>query len=120
MFAAFGNEGEESMSEISTNQQVTGLSDATKLMQYDANKKRIGVAYLLWFFLGMFGAHRFYLGQTGSGVAILILTVVSILLSFVMIGFVLLLVPWIWVIVDAFLIPGMARDHNNKLIQSLR
>ncbi|WP_342621698.1 NINE protein, partial [Pseudomonas aeruginosa] len=23
-------------------------------------------AYLLWFFLGGFGAHRFYLGKTGT------------------------------------------------------
>src|SRR3546814_13644655 len=27
----------------------------------------MGLAYLLWFFLGTFGAHRFYLKRTGSG-----------------------------------------------------
>lgn len=26
------------------------------------------VAYLLWFFLGVFGVHRFYLGKIGSGI----------------------------------------------------
>jgi len=26
------------------------------------------VAYLLWFFLGVFGIHRFYLGKVGSGI----------------------------------------------------
>ncbi len=25
------------------------------------------VAYLLWFFLGIFSAHKFYLGQIGTG-----------------------------------------------------
>ena len=25
-------------------------------------------AYLLWFFLGVFGAHQFYLGKTGKGI----------------------------------------------------
>src|SRR3546814_8901035 len=27
----------------------------------------MSLAYLLWFFLGTFGAHRFYLKRTGSG-----------------------------------------------------
>lgn len=26
------------------------------------------VAYLLWFLLGLLGAHRFYVGRTGSGI----------------------------------------------------
>lgn len=30
-------------------------------------KKSLGVAVLLWFFLGLFGAHRFYLGFWKSG-----------------------------------------------------
>jgi len=30
--------------------------------------KSKGVAYLLWFFLGVFGAHRFYLEKIGTGV----------------------------------------------------
>lgn len=31
-------------------------------------QKDVGVAYLMWFFLGIFGGHRFYLGQTGLGI----------------------------------------------------
>jgi TM2 domain-containing membrane protein YozV len=30
--------------------------------------KSKGVAYLLWFFLGLVGAHKFYLGKTGMGI----------------------------------------------------
>ena len=48
----------------------TPASDAARLMQYDAAKKSAVVAYLLWFFLGGLGVHRFYLGRTGSGIAI--------------------------------------------------
>ncbi|MBD9699726.1 TM2 domain-containing protein [Flavimobilis sp. GY10621] len=31
----------------------------------------IGTAYLLWFFLGFFGAHHFYLGKVGMGLGYL-------------------------------------------------
>ena len=55
------------------------MSEAARLMQYDANKKSAVVAYLLWFFIGMLGAHRFYLGLPGSGAAILIITILSLL-----------------------------------------
>jgi TM2 domain-containing membrane protein YozV len=91
-------------------------TDAKKMMQFEANKKSTGVAYLLWLFFGMLGVHRFYLGSSGSGAAILILTLVSILLSFVGIGLVLIFIPMIWVFIDLFLIPGIAREYNNRLI----
>lgn len=34
----------------------------------DQSEKRILPALLLWFFLGVFGAHRFYAGKIGTGV----------------------------------------------------
>src|SRR5262249_8489844 len=47
-----------------------GLSNDTRvLMLYEANKKTALVAYILWFFLGLFGAHNFYLERTGVAVA---------------------------------------------------
>lgn len=33
---------------------------------YEAGRKSMGVAYLLWFFLGTFGVHRFYLRRRTS------------------------------------------------------
>jgi TM2 domain-containing membrane protein YozV len=30
--------------------------------------KSKGIAYILWFFFGIFGAHRFYLEKTGTGI----------------------------------------------------
>lgn len=37
------------------------------LALYEAGRKSTGIAYLMWFFLGLFGAHRFYTraGKTG-------------------------------------------------------
>lgn len=58
--------------------------------------KSQGVAYLLWFFLGFFGAHRFYLRQTGTG------------LLWLFTGG-LFLVGWI---VDLFLIPNITHRVN--------
>lgn len=73
---------------------------------YEAHRKSAGVSYLLWFFLGFFGAHRFYLGRTGTGVA-------QLLLSLTVIG----LIPMaFWWLIDAFLIPEMVRDENIKTI----
>ena len=35
-------------------------------------QKDMAVAYLLWFFFGLWGLHRFYLGQAGVGVVYLL------------------------------------------------
>jgi len=93
--------------------------DVNKMMQYDANKKSVGIAYLLWFFFGMLGVHRFYLSQTGTGLAILFLTLGSCLLMPVGIGLVTIWIPVIWVFIDIFLIPGIARQFNTTLASNV-
>lgn len=59
------------------------------------------VAYLLWLFLWFVSAHRFYLGRPVSAI-------LQILSYFVLIGFV-------WVLVDALLIPGMIRARQDEI-----
>jgi TM2 domain-containing membrane protein YozV len=102
-----------------TNQTHSANRPDIASMRYDANKKSTLVAYLLWFFLGWLGGHRFYLGATGSAIAMLIITIVSTLLVFFGIGLLGLLAIGIWALVDAFLIPGMVRNQNNELINIL-
>lgn len=92
----------------------------TALMRYDANKRSAGIAYLLWFFMGSLGVHRFCLKRTGSAAAMLIITLVSIPLCIVGVGLVGLCVVGLWAVVDAFLIPGITQDYNNRLISELR
>jgi len=94
-------------------------SDARALMLFEANKRSIVVAYLLWFFLGGAGGHRFYAGKIGTAVTQLLLLIFGILLTFVGIGFLLLLGLGIWVLIDAFLIPGWIRNQNSLLAMQL-
>jgi TM2 domain-containing membrane protein YozV len=91
-------------------QQPGGLSaDTRALMLFEANKKTAVVGYLLWFFLGLFGAHNFYLGRTG-------IAVTQLILSITLVG---MLITLVWWIVDAFLIPGLVRNQNNLLAVQL-
>ena len=62
-------------------------------------EKSVLVTYLLWFFLGFFGVHKFYLGKTGWGVAYLLTG-----------G--LFVVGWV---IDIFLIPGQVALYNERL-----
>lgn len=76
------------------------------------------VAYALWFFLGGFGAHRFYLGRTGGAVGMLLLFWVGVFTTVIFIGWILLLAYGIWWLIDAFLIPGMVEsDRQAKRLQ---
>lgn len=94
-------------------------SDTVRLMRYDANKRSTLIAYLLWFFLGVFGVHRFYLKHTKTGLAQLAITLISIPLAFIGVGLITYFIVGIWLLVDAFLIPGMVRGYNNELISRL-
>lgn len=79
----------------------------------DQPEKNPAVAYALWFFLGAFGAHRFYFSKTGSGLAMAGLTVASVLLSPIFIG--LLGFPVIvgWWLFDAFQIGKWVHPEDN-------
>ena len=58
--------------------------------------KSLGVAYVLWFFLGIIGVHHFYMGKIGRGILWLLT------LGLAGIG-------WLW---DLFTLPGQMRQVN--------
>lgn len=62
---------------------------------------------LLCFFLGGFGAHRFYTGHTGSGIAQLVLT-------FTVIG-AFISIPWIWIDFFTILCGGFKTSDGQSL-----
>lgn len=58
------------------------------------------LAYVFWLFLGLFSAHRFYLGKTGTAI-------LQIISYFFVIGI-------IWFVIDAFLLPGLVRARQDE------
>lgn len=80
------------------------------------NPKSMAVAYILWFLLGHFGAHKFYLGQVGMGVFYLCLGVVGWATSWLLIGFIPLGLLWLLMIIDIFLIPGRVQALNRRAL----
>ncbi len=85
---------------------MLSTQDKILIEQRVANDKpSMGAAYVLGVFLGMFGAHRFYLGRTGSAIVMLALTctVVGLIIT----------IPWH--IIDWFLIVGWVREKTDAL-----
>ena len=76
------------------------------------------IAYLLWFFLGVFGAHRFYLGRVGSGIGMLVLFWLGAFTMILLVGWIFLLAYGLWWLVDAFMIPKMIdSDRSTRRTQ---
>lgn len=80
-----------------------------KQMVFEANRKSVGITYLLWLFLGAFGVHRFYAGDTQGGI-------IQLVLCLSIVGWIVL-APWL--LVDLFLIPGVVRKRNMETINML-
>ncbi|MEI7658383.1 MAG: TM2 domain-containing protein [Phycisphaerae bacterium] len=89
-------------------------------LMYDAHKKSLLVAYLLWWFLGWAGAHRFYLGRTGSAIVMLMLFAISCVLMLVVVGWFGYLLWGLWWLIDALLIPSIVTQCNVRLINRLQ
>lgn len=72
------------------------------------SEKKILPTFLFAFFLGVLGIHRFYVGKTGSGIAMLIL-------SITVFG---LIVTGIWALVDWIVIAsGNFKDNSGKTLK---
>ena len=76
-------------------------SEDLQLLNSEMSKKQksTGTTWLLWVFTAGFGGHRFYLGKTGTAVAML--------LTFGGLG--------IWSFIDLFLLNGMIKNTNDKI-----
>ncbi|MBO0596010.1 TM2 domain-containing protein [Nesterenkonia sp. E16_7] len=61
------------------------------------------MAFVLWLCLGLFGAHRFYLGQRGVGIA-MVLTLGGL---------------GVWALIDGFFLPSRLRKVNEDIFVSV-
>ncbi|MHA6482048.1 TM2 domain-containing protein [Paenibacillus sp. strain BS8-2] len=80
----------------------TGLtSQQLSLVQgeVEKNKKNAAVMYLLWFFFGSLGGHRYYLGDVGKGIA-MTLTLGGL---------------GVWSLIDVFFIGGRLRIKTERM-----
>lgn len=87
------------MNNLLSKQGLSGQELQLLGTEMDKKKKSTAAAWLLWFFLGGLGGHRYYLGKFKTGIA-QTLTLGGL---------------GIWALIDAFFINGMLRKENEKI-----
>jgi len=101
----------------------------TKAAAADVSPKSRLAATLLAWFLGIFGAHRFYLGKTGTAVVMLVLGISYWLFyilgmalaaaPLIVLGVLCIVAVGIWAFIDfIFAVSGNMRDKEGKLIKN--
>ena len=92
-----------------------------KKIEWDISPKSRLATTLLAFFLGGFGAHRFYIGKLETAIVMLFLGIVSAVtggLLWLLVGQVCGIVLGIWVLVDFFVaVTGNMKDNERRLIK---
>lgn len=72
--------------------------------------RKILPAFLLCLFVGVFGAHRFYSGNTGSAIAMLLITVCTLGIGVIVTG--------VWALVDLIVLAvGSFRDGGGNTLR---
>lgn len=124
-------------------------SNTQDALLYDAHKKSTGIAYLLWFLVGWSGAHYFYIGNAGLGVARLLLTIFTVVffvlifvsitsatvsaagggdsagglvgaaLVFLILTIISGFVQFVWSIAEIFILHVMVTSRNLRVIEAL-
>ncbi|MBE0313558.1 TM2 domain-containing protein [Xanthomonas citri pv. punicae] len=87
------------MQNIYAKQDLTSQELHLLASEMDRRKKSTATTWILWFFLGNIGAHRYYLGKIGTGVAMT--------LTLGCFG--------IWTLIDIFLNNGMINKKNTEI-----
>ena len=88
------------------------MSDQSVTVNVNTQGKNIIFAYALWFFLGYFGIHRFYLEKPGTGLAQLLLNVVGFITAFFGVGFFLIAIWFVWWALDAYYVQKYVSENN--------
>lgn len=82
--------------------------------------KNVIIGLVLGLLFGGFGVDRFYKGDIGLGVTKLALLILGYATVVLYVGIVFLIIVWVWVIVDFFLVwKGIKQDNLNKILAVL-
>jgi len=98
---------------------VPATFSQSEMIRYEAQKKSVGLAFVLCWLFGIWGAHRFYMRKPFA-VTKLVCTIISIPLCVVLIGFLWMFANLIWTIIDLFLISGWVREYNTALLTKIQ
>ena len=115
-------------------QRLTWLQERGFEEAYDGGQKNLRLACLLALLLGVFGAHRFYLGKSRTAILISAITLAGFAVACISIFFrdtavvitgdliavLILLSMCVWVAVDLFRIPSMVRNFNEQLSMEIK
>ncbi|MDN9008503.1 TM2 domain-containing protein [Brevibacillus laterosporus] len=77
--------------------------------EFEKRKRSKLIAYLLWIFFGIIGGHRFYCGDNGIAIGMIVVCAISWFLMFIPIT--------VWAIIDVFLI-GKRIDKLNEQLET--
>jgi len=75
------------------------------------------LAYLLWWFVGIFGMHRLYTKQKIWWIYI-VAGIVGIITTFILIGYLILMALFILWIIDGFKLNGIVKDFNLTILEN--
>ena len=98
--------------EIGSRGEARGIF--VEVVYASSSKNRI-VAAILAFFFGGLGVHKFYLGKSGAGLVMLLLTVLGIFLSFIFIGVPLLFIVGIIAFIEALIYLFKSDEEFDRL-----
>lgn len=78
-------------------------------------RREAWLAYLLWFFLGSFGAHRIYCGKFISGFLMMGLFWLGVITKLIFIGWFFLGIWGLWWLIDVFLTAEFVNNINSSI-----
>lgn len=92
------------------------MSNSLDIEKMKLEQKNVVLAYLLWWFLGFIGIHRLYTKQS-KWWAFLVLFLLGVVTSVIIIGWLFILILFIWWIIDGIKLHNVCKMYNLNIIE---
>lgn len=98
---------------------IFGLTWEKNLVPHSvpAAPKNVVLAYVLWFFLGIFGVHQYYIGNVKRGLFILAAWAIAAITSAIFIGGIIGLALFVYWIYEAVTLNDQVQEANSGQIR---